>query len=303
MNQKSDPRTRNLAIASLVATALLFALLSIATRLLDRGMGHLTQVYMRVGLATLLACLVFAPKLDLVRKIPAIPGKDWIALLVMGTLGYSIAVYFITRGSIEAKLVNVSVIYSTLPFFVYLNSIVLFKAKLSARTVAILAAGLYGVAVVSAKSFVPALSGFGRGEIFVIASAVTSAAFFTARKVMSDHLNNQETTVMVMAIATVSTVILATVAREPLPALSAFSDPLILTGLAIGIIGNILANWFEMFAFRVLNEVYASQILLSETVFAVILGFFLYGETVLPVELAGSAIIVGSVYLANRELG
>src|SRR4030043_360176 len=91
------------AIAALVTTAALFSLFSIVSRLMSLGFEPFTQVYLRIAGGALIAAIVFAKDIRL-SKIPHVPAKDWGVLILMGTIGYGVAVYFATLGSIQAKL-------------------------------------------------------------------------------------------------------------------------------------------------------------------------------------------------------
>src|SRR6266404_349133 len=111
------------AILALCIVAFSYALLSVAVRLMGAGFGPFTQVYLRIGLGCLLTAIFFYKKIRFSR-FPRISRRDWLFLLLMGTLGYGLSVDFVTLGTLHTKLLDVAVIASTTPFFIFLFSVV-----------------------------------------------------------------------------------------------------------------------------------------------------------------------------------
>lgn len=290
--------TRYLSIGFLVIVSAAYTLLSIGSRLLAEGFEPMTQVYMRVALGTVALAILFRKNLrwNHVRNTPI---RDVIILLTMGTIGYSIAVYFATLGALNAKLVNVAIIFASIPFFSYLYSFLFLKKPFNVSLTSLLMISLVGISFVATKSFIPHLATFGTGEGFMMLATATMAWFFVGRKILSTHLNTQEITVIVMTIAAISGWLLALLRGETFE-LSAFTNPHVLLGLAIGGLMNAIVNPIEIFAFEHLDAVIGSQILLLENVFALAFGYILYAETVTFPEITGGLIIACCVYIANR---
>lgn len=290
--------TRTLAIGALVVTAAAYSLLAVSTRLLAEGFMPMTQVYMRVAFGTLVFALLARKQLRW-KRLRSIPAKDAWILFSMGTIGFSIAVYFVTLGAINAKLVNVSIIFASVPFFSYLYALLFLKKSINAKLIGLLVFSLIGIMIVSTKSFIPHLTAFEIGEWFTLLATATMAWFYVGRKMLSQHLNTSEITVIVMVIASVSAFIFAIIRRETFE-LSAFINPHVLLGLAIGSAMNALVNPIELFAFKHLDAVVGSQILLLETIFSLIAGYFIYKELITFPEFVGGCIVIGSVCIANK---
>lgn len=289
---------RHLSVGFLVIVSAAYPLLSIGSRLLSEGFQPMTQVYMRILLATVALAIVFRKKIR-IAHIARTPVRDRWVLLTMGTIGYSVAVYFVTLGALNAKLVNVAIIFASVPFFSYLYAFFFLKKPFDLKLTGLLLVSLIGISFVATKSFVPRFETFGIGEWFTLLATATMAWFFVGRKLLSKHLNTEEITVTVMAIAAVSGFILAIIRMETF-SVSAFANPHVLLGLAIGGLMNVLVNPIEIYAFEHLDAVFGSQILLLENVFALMLGYLLYAETVSVPEIIGGLIIIISVYIANR---
>src|SRR3982751_3889062 len=109
----------NLAIISLCFVAFCYSLLTVVARFMSTGEQPFTQVYIRIGLAVVLGLVLFRKDINF-KRLLRLPKKDWLLLTIMGTAGYGLAVDFVTLGSLHTKLLNVAVISSTVPFFVFL---------------------------------------------------------------------------------------------------------------------------------------------------------------------------------------
>ncbi|MEK7577285.1 MAG: DMT family transporter [Patescibacteria group bacterium] len=290
--------TRTLAIGCLIIVAAAYSLLSVGSRLLAEGFMPMTQVYMRVALGTFILLVLLRNKLRW-SKIISMPSRDLLILSSMGTIGFSIAVYFVTLGALNAKLVNVAIIFSSVPFFSYLYAYIFLKKPLNAKLIGLLALSLIGIVIVATKSFIPQLGAFGTGEWFTLLATATMAWFYVGRKLLSNHLNTSEITIIVMAIATITAVLFALTRGESFT-LSAFTNPHVLLGLFIGGGMNALVNPIEIFAFDHLDAVTGSQILLLDTVFALLFGYLFYQELITFPEVIGGLIVISSVYLANK---
>lgn len=291
-----SPRT--LAVAALIFVAAGYTLLNVGSRLLAEGFQPMTQVYLRIALGTILVYLMFRKKIRW-GHIVSMPHRDFWILTSMGTIGFSIAVYFVTIGVLNAKLVNVAIIFSSVPFFSYVYAYLFLKKPPHARLLGLLVVSLIGITIVSTKSFIPHLASFGIGEWFTLLATATMAWFYVARKMLSAHLNTAEITIVVMIIAALSGFVLALIRQETF-SLSAFANPHVLIGLAIGGSMNAVVNYIEVFAFNHLDAVIGSQILLLDNVFALIFGYLLYSETIGLPEVIGGLLVIGSVYFANK---
>ncbi len=292
-------KNQKLAVWALVVVAIGYSLLSVGVRLMGDGFEPFTQTYLRVMLGAILGYFIFRKQIR-TKVIKAIPLGDWLVLLLMGIIGYGVGVLFITLGALNAKLVNVSVLTSMTPFFVAIYAFFVLRKKTGKKLILLLLVSLAGAAMVATKTFPPIIDSIGIGEVFVLLSAAAFAWYSVGRQMLSKHLNNYEISIITMAIAAVSTLVIALIAGETFnPA--ALLNPLVLLGLAIGIGFNIVASLFENFAFQHLSVVVGSQLLLIENAVAPILGYVLYSELIGGYEIAGALLIIGSVLVSVRS--
>ena len=288
------------AIVALVATAFGYALMSVAVRLMGEGFEPMTQVCLRLFFGSLLSLLVLGKNVNW-ATVKILPKKDWLTLFLMGFLGYAVAVYLITLGALTSKIVNVSIIFSTTPFFVYFYSYFFLKKPIKISLILLLTVSLLGVSIVASKSFIPAVSGFDIGELYTLLSAAAFGTYYVARKKLSSRLNNSEITVIVMPIAALFSFTFALMKGENI-AWQSFKNTSALLGLTIGAIQNLTSTLFTNFAFKHIDAVLGSQILLTESLFALLLGLILYREFLSAPEADGALLIICSVYITNKFL-
>ena len=144
------------AIFALGIVAFSYALLSVVVRLMNAGFGPFTQVYIRIGLGCLLTAIFFYKKIRF-SKFSTISVKDWLFLLLMGTFGYGFAVDFVTLGTLQTKLLDVAVIASTTPFFIFLFSILILRKPFRSSLFLFVLMAFYGVCLLATKSLLPTL--------------------------------------------------------------------------------------------------------------------------------------------------
>jgi drug/metabolite transporter (DMT)-like permease len=283
------------AVIALCIVALSYSLLSVVVRLMNAGFGPFTQVYLRIGLGCLLTAGVFYKKIRF-TKISKISARDWFFLLLMGSLGYGLAVDFATLGTLHTKLLDVAVITSTTPFFVFLYSILILRKPFQNYLLFFLLLAFYGVCVLATKALIPAFNEFGIGDFYVLLFAVGLGVYIICRKMLSTYLNNYEIAVIVMLIAFLCSLIIAVIVREPI-SLTGFFNPYAFFGLVLGGGLNLIATTLETFAFKPINAVAGSQILLLENVFTPLFGYVFYREIIFPIELFGALVVISGVWL------
>src|SRR5476651_2406738 len=174
------------AIFALVIVALSYSLLSVAVRLLNSGFGPFTQVYLRIGLGCLLTVSLFYKKIRF-SHLRTISGRDWLFLFLMGSIGYGFSVDFVTLGILHTKLLDVAVISSITPFFIFLFSITVFRKPFHPYLLLFVFMAFYGVCVLATKSFMPFLTEFGIGDFYVLLFAIGLGIYIFGRKMLSSH--------------------------------------------------------------------------------------------------------------------
>jgi drug/metabolite transporter (DMT)-like permease len=289
---------KSLALFSLGFVSFLYVLSSVAVRFLSFGFQPFTQVYVRMGLAFLLSLIVFGNSISL-KRCKKISRNDWLLLIGMGTIGYGLAVDFVTLGVLHTKLLNVAVMGSTVPIFTFIYSLIFLRKHTSKILLLLIIISIYGVCVIATKSLIPVLSNFGIGEIYALLFAAGLGGYSICRRFLSKSISSKEITMIVIFFSFLSSLIVALIMRESI-SVGSFSKPIVLLGLGMGVAFNIINTQLENFSFKYVKPVIGTQFLLLENVFAPVLGYIIFGERVLPIEIFGAIIIIACVLLANK---
>lgn len=289
---------KTLALISLLFIALGFAAMGVASRWMAEGLGNFTQVFLRVIGALVLVGILFRREVSW-RKIFRLHLREWSILLAIGILGYAVMVYSITRAALLTNLISVSVLYSTVPFWVYIYGLLLARQKFSWKAALLLIISSWGIGMIASRQLVPRLGSFGLGEWLALAAAAFDAVWYMGIKLLEGKLNPKEITVSALAIAAISTLFMAIVMREPF-SFTAFTNWHVVSALIFGILQNGWVTLLMAYSLKYIDEVVATQIMLIESIYSMCFGYFLYGETIGPIQALGTITIIGSVYLMNK---
>ena len=148
--------------------------------------------------------------------------------------------------------------------------------------------------------FFPSLNHFGVGDTWVIISALFEAIWYLGIRLLAGKLNSREITLIAQAIASAVVFALAMAYGEALPTFADFATWQVSLGLFLGGAINVIAPLLTIFAFKYLDEVFATQLFLSENIFSLIVGYFFYGEMIGLVSVLGAGVVVACVYSLNK---
>jgi len=290
---------RSLAIIAMFFVSLGYVFMNVASRWMNLALPPMTQVYLRIFGALFLIGFFFRKDISL-HKIFTLKPKDWVALTLMGVFGYGLMIYAITQGALLTTLLSVSVLYSTVPFWVYLFGIILFHRPWRWDVIGLITLSIWGVGLLAGRSWLPLPANFGLGERYVLISAIFEAVWFIGIKFIEGKLNSRELTLISLAIAGLTCLTISLFMGESF-SLSAFSNWRVVAGLIFGTLSNIWVPFLTVFAFKYLDEVFATQLFLFENIFTFVIGRVFYGEKVGLLALAGATAVISSVYLMNKR--
>lgn len=285
-------------LIALVGLAFIFASMGIFARYLQADFTLFQQMYLRVGLAFILGCLLFYPAIHF-RKLLTMSKKDW-SILFIRTILLNTAVILITLGLFIGKYANVMVAgaFPLLPLLGYF----LLKEKITKEKLFYITLGFIGIILIAVHDFsqVFNLSDWGRGELYAFLSALFFDLSFIARKWQGNHLNNKEITTFMFFLGGVLLIIGSIfVLGEPIPSLSLFNFTTIIIIFLAALF--IVANLFlTNYGFERVEAVIAGNIIILEVFFALMISIILYSEIPTLREFIGGALIVFSALQMNR---
>ena len=282
-------------ILSLIALAGVFASMGLFARTLSTfGFSILQQVYMRIFAATLIGVIVFYKDLH-PKKLIKISAKEWAVLWFRAGAFYLFGVSLFSYAIIHAKYSSVSFITS-FPLTAVFGFVIL-KEKITLHKLFFLAVAFVGVVFISVKDYSQILV-WGTGEIVALVSTFFFSLSYIARKWHSNILNNKEITQLLLLFAFMLLIITSFFVGEGLPKVT-WSPPLLKVIFGAGLF-NVTNLLLANYGFQKVDAVSAGNILMLESLFAIILGFIFYQEIPTIIELVGGIVIVVSVFGINK---
>jgi drug/metabolite transporter (DMT)-like permease len=279
-------------ILSLLILAWVFATMPLFVRTLDTVAELFTQTYLRIGIACIVALILFSTSLR-IHSFRTLPRHDLLVLLLRAISLY-IAVALFSEAVLHTSLSNASIIAAVplLPLFGY----VFLRERVSRPALLAIGVGFIGALFIVVNDTTTLRVGYG--EFMAFLSMLAFDFSYTARKLHSEHLNNKESSVFMFFVGTVFLFVLAQVSGESLPDVTSFS-PIILTTLGLAAIFNVANLYLTNYGFSKVKVGVAGNILTLEVVFALLYSILLFSEIPALRELIGGTLIVGSVIAVN----
>lgn len=223
-------------------------------------------------------------------------------MVVVALLGIVIPFYLITWGeqSIDSGLA--AILNGTVPLFaIVFAALVLFDEPITVNRLFGLLIGFAGVVVLMGPSLGPSSGGTLPGQLALIGASVSYAATGVyARRMVRDE-PPLPTALLEVTYAFVITLVLAFVFEKPLD--SQIDASSVFSVVWLGLVGSGLAFLAFFFLLRRWGATRTAMIAYLLPVVGVVLGVLVRSEQVTLPVLAGMALIIGGVALANSRYG
>ncbi|MFQ6010666.1 MAG: DMT family transporter [Nitrososphaerales archaeon] len=247
---------------------------------------------------TLFASVMILPLLYFERRSISIYSRD---IGIMVGIGVILAIHlglWITSVTLTS-IANSVILVQIHPIFVGAFGYLLFREKLSSRSVLGVGLGLLGILVmigVPSGTFPQE----GLGNIMAFLGGLALGAYLLLGKQLRQSVSISFYAFSVYSVATLVLFLTALVQGKnlvPGPDLGREITILIIYGFSAGIMGHTLYNW----ALRYVPATMVSLSLLGEPVIAPFLAFLIFRETVSIQTLLGGIMILVGIYLARQN--
>lgn len=287
-------------MAAVLVAATCWSFIGVAYRLIldEYVISPLMVVAVRASTAAVAVMIFVAMRADLRRQLSQVrPRASLIPLLVAGTVsitGFNIALIYAFE--VAGVAVGTVLLYFA-PSLVAIGAWLGFKHRISRIQRAALVVSLCGIAgvsgMISATGSVP-----GSGVLLGILAASGYASYSLVGQVLLMKHHPLVIVGVSQAIgAVVAWAVTLTVHGPVLPELTAILWTVGITGLLTTLVPMVLYTW----ALSRLGPPRASLLTTIEPVIAVGLAFAVLGETLSMIQMAGGALVVGSVVIAATE--
>jgi drug/metabolite transporter (DMT)-like permease len=293
------PNTRLLAYIEIFFAVIVWGASFIATKVALADLSPITLVWMRFAMGVVILGVAVA-----MRRQFALPNKnEWGYFALLGFLGITFHQWLQSNGLRTSEASTTAWIVATTPVFMALLGWLVLKERPGWVTISGILLAFIGVLVVVSDGDLTSISirAFGApGDVLILISAVNWAVFSTlSRRGLKSYPANLMM-FYVMSFGWVFTSILF-IPSEGLSEIPSLTVNGWIGILFLGIFCSGLAYiaWYD--ALQALSAAQTGVFLYIEPLVAVVVAFFVLGETVTSVSLVGGAVILFGVWLVNRN--
>lgn len=234
------------------------------------------------------------------RRLPALSWTDRWRIVMLGFIGYYLSSFldFLGLQYITAGLERL-ILFLT-PSFVLLASAALFKRPISRRQAISLALAYAGLALVLAHDLDVSGDQVWLGAALVMGSALSYAVYLIASGELVARVGSLRLVSYAMCVSTLCCVVQYLVLRRPLADLWQ-PAPVMWLSVINAVFCTVLPVSLTMMAVQRIGAPMAAQAGMVGPVSTLFLGFWLLGEPITWVQLAGSALVMGGIWLLSAR--
>lgn len=297
---------KTIAIFGILFSALSYVVLTVAVKYMDYAFSPGLAVALRLNLALVFIYILMWRGIDL-KKIVSFKLSTWIYFILFGFVGGTVAIYLLSIGTLKSSVLVVSVLLALAPVWTYFLRLFTRISKFNWKILTLAIMSFLGVLVISYGMHGDKLFQFVQvdGFVYVVIASFLMSLFYAFREKLPENLNNQEITFFIILISAITSNLLVWLEF----ANGSFTlktdmifDSRVSISLFLGGVLNVTGGLIAAYSFKHIDAVLGTQLLLSENIFALVLGYILFGETINNIQILGVLIIVLSAYLVSVEL-
>ena len=226
-------------------------------------------------------------------------GKDIPRMALAGILGITLYFYFENIGVKFTTAVNASLIVTIIPILAICLDILFFGSKVSAVKAASIAIAIIGTYFsVTANGQLDFNSATFAGNLFVIGAMLSWTFYTLVSKSLQDKYSGMSMTTYQTVIGTVFLIPLSLTETGEW---QVFSLTAMGHMLFLAVCCSVACYLLYMYVLKHLDVAITTLYLNLVPVVGVISGYFLLGESVLPIQLAGGALTLLAIIIMNFE--
>ncbi|GAA5067196.1 DMT family transporter [Lysobacter panacisoli] len=291
--------TRRVGLALAATGAVLFSAKAILAKFQYRhGIDALDVLALRM-LLSLPLFVALGVRESLRPGHARITRRDFGRILVLGVLGYYLSSLFDFWGLEYVPVSLERLILFLNPTFVLLIGVFAFKRKVARREWVALAVSYAGVAFVFVENLRVQGDHVLFGSALVLLAALSYALYLSMSGQLISRIGSLRLVALAMCVSTAATLLHYVIARDPTRLLHLSPE---VYGLAAinAVFCTFLPVTFTMGAVARLGAGTAAQLSVLGPVSLVFLGAWLLGEAITPIQLIGTAVVLGGVLLLTR---
>ncbi|WP_426110354.1 DMT family transporter [Massilia sp. PWRC2] len=284
-----------LAIA--ILGAILFSTKAVVAKLLYRY--HIDAVTL-IAFRMLFSLPVFAAvALWQMRVGPALCNSDRWRLLALGLIGYYLSSFLDFLGLQYISVGLERLILFLTPTFVLLATALLFKRHIGRAQWAALGLSYCGIVLVFVHDLAGGAGSTVLGALLVLGSAISYAVYLLFTGEMVQRIGSLRLVAYAMCVSSVACIAQFFVLRPA--ALLIQPAPVYWLSLVNGVFCTIFPVFMTMLAVQRIGAASASQAGMIGPVSTLFLGALVLGEAITAIQLAGTALVIGGIYMLSKK--
>jgi len=282
----------------LFLTAVFWGGTFIAGRVVAMDVGPFAASFLRFAIASIFLLFIV---LKIEGKLPILKKGQIIPIILLGMTGVFAYNVFFFKGLKIIEAGRASLIIANNPIFITLFASYFFKEKLNPiKVTGIIISVIGAIIVISRGNFIELLNGnVGWGELFIFCCVLAWVAYTLIGKAVMADLSP-----------------LVSVSYSSVVGTVALFVPAYFEGMMRDIAHYSTADWFGIFylgffgtvlgfvwyyqGIKIIGPMKASQFINFVPISAVLLAFFMLGESITLSLLVGTIFVISGVYLTNR---
>jgi drug/metabolite transporter (DMT)-like permease len=282
----------------LFLTAVFWGGTFIAGRVVAKDVGPFAASFLRFAIASVFL-LFITWRVD--GKLPAIKKAQIIPIILLGMTGVFAYNVLFFKGLKIIEAGRASLIIANNPIFITLFASYFFKEKLNPiKITGIIISVIGAIIVISRGNFIELLNGnVGWGEFYIFCCVLTWVAYTLIGKAVMTDLSPLVSVSYSSAVGAVALFVPAYF-EGMMRDLVHYSTADWLGIFYLGFFGTVLGFVWYYQGIKIIGPMKASQFINFVPISAVLLAFFMLGESITLSLLVGTIFVISGVYLTNR---
>ena len=282
----------------LLLTAIFWGGTFVAGRIVGKNVGPCSAAFLRFAIASIFFIFLL---LRINGKLPVVKRNQLIPLILLGMTGVFTYNIFFLKGLQLINAGRASLIIANNPVFITLLSAYFFKEKLNLIKISGVIISVTGsMIVISRGNFTEIFNGgLGWGEFYILFCVGSWVAFSLIGKSVMNSLSPLVSVSYSSLIGTIALFIPAyfegitkNILDYPFDAWMAI--------FYLGFFGTVLGFFWYYEGIKSVGPMKASQFINFVPISAIVIAFFILGETITSSLAIGAMLVISGVYLTNR---
>ena len=290
---RSTMKTRGYSVPLAgAAVAVIWGLTFLSTKVAVASLSPMMLALLRFVVAT-----IFMPPIAWLSHVTLkVRPRDIPLLAASGFIGITLYFFFENNGILRLSASESSIIIGTIPVLTLMVDMVFYRRRLSKSVVAGILLSFLGVALIVARS--EAAKASPGGYLYMIGAAATWVIYTFMTKPLGGRYPLLAITFWQISFGMLGCIPFAAAEGMRLGPITA---SLVLNVLFLGVLASALGYWLYVIVLDRLGASRSSVFINLIPVVSIVAAFFILGERLAPLQLAGGAVAIAGVYLATSR--